>query len=179
MWLVARPRSESAALARDQLIEGNATAAAARLRSSGWVAVSRAVADDQHLAIGDPLTLAVPAGQQTFRIAGLLTNLGWAPGAIVMNSADYRRAWPNGQPTALELNLPPGVSAERAAADVRRQLRSMPGLRVETAEAFSARMRVEARNGLTRLDQISTLVLISAALAMAAAMGAATHAPMF
>ena len=63
------------------------------MRAGGWLVLSQAVASEHHLHIGQAITLPSP-DPSTFRIAALSTNLGWAPGTIVMNAAaDYARAW--------------------------------------------------------------------------------------
>ena len=43
----------------------------------------------------------------TLRVAALSTNIGWAPGAIVMNAADYARAWGSEDASAYNVLLEP------------------------------------------------------------------------
>jgi putative ABC transport system permease protein len=60
------------------------------------------------------------------------------------------------------------------AAELRQRLGgAASGLRVQTADQRAAGIKASARGGLSRLGQISTLLLIAACLAMAAALGAA------
>ena len=72
---------------------------------------------------------------------------------------------------------PPGDARSRertkttVAAAVRRTLAPSSDLGVETSAQREARFRTSTRQGLNRLTQIATLVLVAAALALAAAMG--------
>ena len=46
------------------------------------------------------------------RVAAITTNIGWPPGAITLNTTDYRRWWDTTDPTALAIDLKPGVSLD-------------------------------------------------------------------
>jgi putative ABC transport system permease protein len=65
----------------------------------------------------------------------------------------------------------PGRPLATVQAHVRSALGPASGLAVETRAQREAAQRAASRQGLSRLSQISTLVLIAAVLAMAAAMG--------
>jgi putative ABC transport system permease protein len=133
--------------------------------------LARAIADEHHLRIGEAFTL--PAAQPTrLRVAALSTNLGWPPGAIIMNADDYARAWGSRDPSAYQLELAPHASASTVAHQARQAIGPDSGLRVETAIERERRQFSTATQALSRLQQIRTLVVIAAVLAMAAAMGA-------
>jgi putative ABC transport system permease protein len=68
--------------------------------------------------------------------------------------------------------LTAGTSPVTGAAEVRRALGGGSGLMVQTAAEREQRFRATGRQGLSRLTQISALVLIATVLAMAATMGA-------
>jgi len=172
-WVIGRPADDPAIVPASQLQSGDAAQAAARLRAGGWVALSDAVADSLGAGVGATVALPTPTGPRRFRVAATLTNLGWGPGAIVMRAADYRRAWGAAEPSAFELVLRPGADAGVAKARVERAL-AQPALRVQTTAEREAQFGALARQGLERLTDISTLALVAAALAMAAAMGAGT-----
>lgn len=169
-WVVAPPRTDPTPILPSQIVAGNLADATRRLRGHGWVAVTRALADEHHLRIGDPVTLPTPRPMR-LRVAAELTNLGWSSGAIVLNADDFARVWGSSDVSALELLLAPGVSPSTTAALARRALHGTEGLAVETAAQREQRFRHSTRQGLNRLTQIATLVLIAAALALAAAMG--------
>ena len=171
VWIVAPPSSSPAPVPAGSLLRGNLALADARLRAGGWVVLSQAIADERHLQIGDSFTLPSPR-PTSFRIAALSTNIGWSSGAIVMNSADYARAWESSEASAYNIALRPGVSPTQGAAEIRRALGPSSGLQVQTAREREAEYGAGSRQGLSRLSQISTLVLIAAALAMAMAMWA-------
>jgi len=171
VWIVAPPSSSPAPVPAGSLLRGNLALADARLRAGGWVVVSQAIADEHHLQIGDSFTLPSPR-PTSFRIAATSTNIGWSSGAIVMSSADYARAWESSEASAYNIALRPGVSPSQGAAEIRRVLGPSSGLQVQTAREREAEYGAGSRQGLSRLSQISTLVLIAAALAMAMAMWA-------
>lgn len=170
LWVLAPPRTATNPIPPSQVVTGDAHAANAHLRSEGgWGAVSTALAREHHLRIGDVLTLPSPRPMQ-LHVAAITTNLGWAPGAIVLNAEDYRRAWRSDDVSALQVMLDPGVAPAAGASAVAAALGRDRGLQVETAAAREARFRESSRQGLNRLTQIATLVLVAAAIAMAAAM---------
>jgi putative ABC transport system permease protein len=157
-------------LPASQIVEGGVRQAATRLSDGGWVVLSQALAAEHHLKIGGVFTLPSPV-PTTFRIAALSTNIGWAPGAITMTAADYARAWGSEDVSAYNLLLEPGVKPAVAATAVRRALGAGSGLSVQMAQAHADEQNALSRQGLQRLTQIATLILVVAVLAMAAAMG--------
>jgi putative ABC transport system permease protein len=171
MWILAPPRSDARPVAASQIVSGNAGVADARLRGHGWVVVSRAIASEHRLHIGQAFT--IPSAQPlTLRVAALSTNLGWPPGALVMNADDYARAWGSGDPSAYQVQLAPGAASASVSREVRQAIGPGSGLRVQTSAQRELRHYSQAAQGLSRLTQIQTLVLIAAVFAMAAAMGA-------
>ncbi len=108
-----------------------------------------------------------------FRVAALSTNLGWPPGAIVLNADDYAIAWASEDPSAYQFELTAGASASAVSAEIRQTLGPRSGLQVATAGQRQRLHYAQATQGLARLTQIRTLVLIAVVLAMSAAMGAA------
>jgi putative ABC transport system permease protein len=170
-WVLAQPRADERPIAPGQIVSGDAAVATARLRTSGWVVLSQAIASEHDLHIGQAFTLPTPH-PTTLRVAALSTNLGWPPGAVVLNADDYARAWGSRDPSAYQLELTPGASAAQVASAARRAIGSHSGLRVETLAERERLHYATAAQGLSRLTQIRSLVLIAAVLAMAAAMGA-------
>jgi putative ABC transport system permease protein len=131
------------------------------------------LARHKQLRVGDRFTLPTPTGTLRLRVAAITTNLGWPPGGIILNAADYRRAWATARPAALEVDLRPGVRPAEGRRAVAQALGPRSGLRVQTLAERRAQYAGLARQGLTGLKQISTLLVITAALAVAAALGAA------
>jgi putative ABC transport system permease protein len=170
-WVIAPPRSSPTLVPASQLLRGGVALANARLRAGGWAVLSKAIADERHLRIGDAFELPSPA-PTTFRVAALSTNVGWPPGAILLNSTDYARAWGSSEASAYDIALKAGVSPSPGALEVRRALGAHSGLSVQTARERELEWRASSRQGLSRLSQIAVLVLIAAALAMAGAMAA-------
>ncbi|HET6449034.1 MAG TPA: FtsX-like permease family protein, partial [Conexibacter sp.] len=175
VWVIARSPADRALLPGSQLVRGELATADERLREGGWVVLSDQIARARGLALGDAFSLAAPAGTLRLRLAATTTNLGWPPGAMLLNAGDYRHAWATTAPTALEVDVAPGVDREQVRRSVERAIGGVAssGLLVQTAAERATRINVSARQGLARLGQISALLLIAAVLAMAAAMGAA------
>ncbi|HEV2973474.1 MAG TPA: FtsX-like permease family protein [Solirubrobacteraceae bacterium] len=170
VWVSAPPLSQRQLVPPHQLVEGDLAFADARLRDGGWAVISKAIAEEHGLHIGDSFVLPAPRPTR-FRVAALSTNIGWPPGAIVINADDYASAWGSNDASAYEITTAPGAPASLVAGEVRRALGPSSGLTVQTASEREARQRAASRQGLSRLTQISVLVLIAAILAMGAAMG--------
>ncbi len=168
VWVLAPPAEATPLLPPSQILEGSVAQATARLRQGGWAVLSQALASEHHLHIGDPVTLPTPRPTR-FRVAALSTNIGWAPGAIVMSAKDYARASGNQDASAYNVLLGPGIGAAAGASEIRRALGPSSGLSVQSAQAHAGEQNALSRQGLQRLSDIATLILAVAVLAMAAA----------
>jgi putative ABC transport system permease protein len=173
LWIRARPVGDSAMIQASQMLRGNLAEATRRLRERGWAAVSNGYAAEHGLHVGDTFSLPTPSGMARLRVAAITTNVGWPPGAITMNTLDYRHYWNSSEPTALEVNLMAGTTPGAGQRAVQHALGDRPGLLVETLAQRQARFDESARQGIKSLSQISTLLLAATALAIAAALGAA------
>jgi putative ABC transport system permease protein len=170
VWVSAQPREQVHMVYAHQLLQGSLALANRRVRAGGWAVLSQAIAREHGLRIGSSFVLPSPVPKR-LRVAALSTNVGWPPGAIMINAEDYAQAWGSPQASAYEVLDAPGFAPVAVAREIRRALGAASGLAVETAAARETRQRAASRQGLSRLSQISTLVLIAAVLAMAAAMG--------
>lgn len=168
-WVIAPPAAAHPLLPASQILEGNLAQATARVRAGGWAVLSQAIAEEHDLHIGQSFTLPTPVPTR-MRLAGTSTNIGWAPGAIVMSADTYARAWGSPDASAYAVLLDPGVSPAAARARIAAALGPGSGLAVQTAAQHAGRQNTLSRQGLSRLTQIATLILIVAVLAMAAAM---------
>jgi putative ABC transport system permease protein len=171
VWVLAPPRAALRPIPSSQLLSGGLTEATARFRGAGWAILSQGVADEHHLRIGQRFTLPSPR-PATFRLAALSTNLGWPPGAVMLNAEDYARAWGSEDPSAYQITLAPGVSLAKGRREIEQALGPRSGLAVETFHQREQRHYATTRQSLSRLTEIRTMVLIAAVLAMSAAMGA-------
>jgi putative ABC transport system permease protein len=172
-WVIARSAQDRAMLPPSEIQTGDAERADELLRRGGAVAVSEKIAAAQHVGIGGMLALPTPTGTHRFRIAATMTNLGWGPGAVILNAADYQRAWATNDPTAFEVDVRSSFSPEAAKVAVQRAIGARPALRVQTAAEREQQYFALAAEGLHRLTQISILLLVAAAIALATATGAA------
>jgi putative ABC transport system permease protein len=168
VWVLAPPANSRAPIPASQLISGDLATASARIRNGGWAILSEALAHENHLHIGDSFVLPSP-NPVTLRVAALTTNLGWPPGAVILNTAEYARAWGSDAPSAYEIQTHTGASPAIVRKRVQRTL-SSGGLTAETSSDRRARDYAVINQGLARLTQIKLLVLLASGLALAGAM---------
>lgn len=154
---------------QQQLIEGDVEKTAARLRDGGWIVLSQGVARDLGLRVGDRFDLRSPI-PTSLRVAAISTNMGWPPGALVLNADDYARAWGNDDASALVAHLSPGTSLSAGRRALHAALGKKSALTIATGEQRTHQQSVAAKAGVARLAQIAALVLAAAVLAMAATM---------
>jgi putative ABC transport system permease protein len=170
LWVLAPPSSSGSLIPSAELIHGNLGLVEAQVKTGKWAVLSKALAEEQHLRIGEAFTLPSPR-PMSFRVAALTTNLGWPPGAVIITSDAYARAWTSNAPSAFEVRAEAGVTPSAARATIANALRPYAGLVVETAAEREQRHYALAAQGLGRLTEIRLLVLIAAMLAVAGALG--------
>ncbi|HEY1457494.1 MAG TPA: FtsX-like permease family protein [Solirubrobacteraceae bacterium] len=173
LWIRARSPRDEPILQSSQMLQGDFAHASALIREGSGAAVSQGFASERHLRLGESFTLPTPTGPARFILAAITTNTGWAPGAITINTTQYARYWKSTDPAALEVNLKPGVRPTVARRSIEAALGRDPALRVQTDREREAELDANARQGLRTLGEISTLLLIAAALAVACALSAA------
>jgi putative ABC transport system permease protein len=172
-WMIARSPADRVIVPASQLLSGNVVLADSRLRGQGWAAVSTGFASEHHLQVGDTFALPSPSGERPLRVAAIMTNVGWPPGAIVLNTRDYSRYWETSDPSALEINLKPAVSLAAGKRAIEQVLADRPGLAVQTRREREAQYKANSRQAVAALGEISLLLLIAAAFAVASALSAA------
>jgi putative ABC transport system permease protein len=171
VWVLAPPATAPSSLPASQIVTGNLALADARLHAGGWATISKILATEHHLHIGQSFVLPSPH-PTAFRIAALTTNLGWPPGAIVLNADDYARAWESLDPSAYNVTLAPSASPTAVRREIQATLGPRTGLAVETARQREQAQRAASHQGLGRLTQIAVLVLIAGVMATATVMAA-------
>jgi putative ABC transport system permease protein len=169
--VIGPPRTDRRLTPNSQIIRGDLAQTASRLQGHGWVAISQTLASEYGLQVGGWFSLNAPRPTR-FRVAAITTNLGWSPGAIVMNADDFARAWASNDLSAYQIILKPGVSLTQGLREVRSAVQPSTALVVQSAARHERNDIAAQRQGLARLTQIAALVLVAAAFAMAAAMGA-------
>jgi putative ABC transport system permease protein len=169
--VIAPPRNGASPIPPSQIVSGGLTRATRLLRRGGWVALSQAIANEYRARVGQQLILPSPRPARV-RLAAITTNFGWPPGVVILNAEDYARAWASGEPSAYEVRVAPGFSVAAVQREIRAALGASSPLMVQSAHQREQVYRSTQRQGLSRLSEIAALVLIAAALAMAAAMGA-------
>jgi putative ABC transport system permease protein len=170
LWILGPPTNSAHPVPASEIVAGNAAIATARLRRGGWAILSESLASQHHLHIGQSFVLPSPR-PTSFRVAALITNLGWPPGAVVLSSGSYAPAWMSAAPSAYEIQVEPGFAPASVSDAVQRTLGPATGLAAETSTEREQRHYALASQGLSRLTQIRLLVLIAAVLAVAGAMG--------
>jgi putative ABC transport system permease protein len=170
VWVLAWPSDSRLELLDGQLTKGNLTTAVTRLRTGGWATVSQQLAAEHNVRVGGTLTLPTPTGAVNVRVAALTTNFGWPPGAVLLNTTDYAHAWGTTQLTALAVKTRLGINPQMVRGEIERALGPHNGLEVLTARSREAKINSSAREGLSQLATISTLLVLASILAMAAAL---------
>jgi putative ABC transport system permease protein len=170
MWVRARAPADPAMFESSQLLSGEFAHAQALIRSGGWAAVSSGFAAERHLRVGGAFAFPTPSGQARLRVAAITTNSGWPAGTLTLSAPEYARLWGSTEATALEVDLRQGVDEQAGAAAVRRALGPGSALSVKTSSQSAAEADDSARQGLRTLTDISTMLLVAAALAVAAAL---------
>lgn len=171
VWVIARPAGANASVLRSQTTAGNWRQAVDRIGEGGWIAISQQIAEQHHVKPGGTLELPTPSGEANFRVAATTTNLAWSPGVIFMNGTDYTRLWQTKLPTALGITLEPGAKVGAVREEIATALGPDSGLEIATAATRERRIDKLTSEGLSRLGEISTLLIVAAILAMAAALG--------
>jgi putative ABC transport system permease protein len=171
--VIAPPLTARSLLPVGQLLGGDAHRVQALVRRGNWIVLSRAIAEEHDLRVGQNVTLPTPR-PMTMRVAALSTNIGWEPGTILMSAPTYARAWGSTDAIAYAIGLAPGIAPSSAAREIRNALGAnlQSTLAVQTARQRSGALDTLDTRALARLTQIATLIPIFAILAMAAAIGA-------
>jgi putative ABC transport system permease protein len=172
VYVIARSPKVAAPIPASQLVSGDLALADARLREGGWIAVSQQIAEAAHIGVGHSITLPTASGSVAYRIAATTTNLGWSAGAITMNADDYARAWQSSDPSALEVDTRPGADVATVQRAIDAALGPNSGLVAQTDAQRIGQADLLASQGLSRIGQITLLLMVAASLAMAAAIGA-------
>jgi putative ABC transport system permease protein len=177
VWVIARPPGAARHVLGTQALGGphEARLADARLAEGGWVALSRQIADEHGTAVGGTFTLPTPSGEVRFRIAALTSNLAWSPGAVFMADRDFARLWHTSAPSALAVQTTSGADSERVIRDIRMKLPRNSGLEVTDARTREQKIDHLTNEGLSQLGLISTLLLLAAILALAAALASSIN----
>jgi putative ABC transport system permease protein len=170
VWVIAPPAQAKPLLPHSQILDGAVPASERRVRSGGWVVLSQALADEHNLRLGESFTLPAPVPTR-LRVAATSTNIGWAPGAMLMSDEQFARSWRSGDASAYNVLIANGASLDRVEREIRGVLGARSGLSVQGAAAHRDEQDALSRQGLQRLTQIATLILVVAVLAMAAAIG--------
>jgi len=176
LWIRARPSGDRTMIQASQMLQGSLSRATRLLRAGGWAVLSSGLAHERHVSLGGAFALPTPGGAMPLRVAAITTNTGWPPGAITINASDYRRWWQTPNATALEVNLRPGVSIAAGTRAISAALDSRSGLLVQSRAEREAQYKQSARQGVRSLSEISTLILIASALAIAFALSATISA---
>jgi putative ABC transport system permease protein len=175
LWVRAVGSGSPSMILPSQLVAGDLNRASALMSRDGWATVSSGFASERHLHVGSTFALQTPSGRASFRVAALTTNIGWPPGTITLNTSDYKRYWQDSDPTTFAVTLKRGVTPAAGKRSIAGALGRSSGLRVQTARERIAEVERIARQGLSILGDISTMLLIISALALAAALSTAIY----
>ncbi|HEY2181238.1 MAG TPA: ABC transporter permease, partial [Solirubrobacteraceae bacterium] len=141
VWVLAPSPTAAQPVPASQLVRGDLASTTARVRAGGWAVVSQALAAQQKLRIGDALTLPAPH-PVLLRVAGLSTNLNWAPGAVLLSPSDYVRAFQTNAAGAYNVMLAAGADQAAVRSELRVALGARSPLIIESGRQREHRLRV-------------------------------------
>jgi putative ABC transport system permease protein len=176
-WVIARPAGGARSVLAGETLGGSHSALLAdqRLAKNGWVAVSEQIAAEKHAKVGGRIILPTPSGNTAYRLAALTSNLAWSPGAIFMSTADFSRAWGTTAPSALAVYPAAGLSTTTVRDRIRRALSRDSGLQIASSAEREAAIDALTGEGLSQLGIVSTLLVLAAIMALAAALASSIH----
>lgn len=175
LWIRVAPPGSPSMILSSELLQGDLAHARALMGQNGWATVSSGFAAEHDLRIGRPFTLPTPSGSVRLNVAAITTNIGWPPGTITLNTTDYSRYWQSTDPTTLAVDVKRGITPTEGARAIRQALGRTSALRVQTASERIAEVKVIGRQGLSVLGDISNMLLLISALALAAALSTAIY----
>ncbi len=173
LWVGGVPSNDRILVAPSQIVKGDFTLAQRRLRRGGWAALTSTVADALNLRLGQAFTLPTPSGTSRFRLAATISHYGWFSGTVAINADDYSLHWNTAQASQLAVILAPGVPLSQGKIRVRQALGNDSALSVQAADERRADVDTTVRQGLSRLTQISNIVLFAAIMSVVTVMLAA------
>jgi putative ABC transport system permease protein len=177
VWVIARPAGGARHVLSSQTLGGAGAARTVegRLGEGGWITLSAGLASELHARPGGRVTLPTPAGPRSYRLAGLTTNLAWVPGAIFMSTADFVGAWSSTAPSVLAVKPAQGADVQRLEREIETTLGSGGAIEVASAERRERKIDDLTGEGLGQLGIISTLLVLAAISALAAALASSIH----
>jgi putative ABC transport system permease protein len=169
-WIIGVPPQTANPIAASQILEGSPTTAAHHLRERGWAVISRTIANEKHLRLGQQFSLPTPSGPVSLRLAATISNYGWLPGTILLNGEEYSHLWQTDRASQLAVTLRAGVPVAQGRLAIQHALPSNSALTVQTAQERQAQVSSVLGSTLARLQQTSTVVLIVAIMTVVAMM---------
>jgi putative ABC transport system permease protein len=177
VWVLARPPGGANRVLATQTLGGAAAArrAVRRLAQGGWIVLSQQLASEHHIGVGGTLVLATPSGPIRYRVAALCTNLAWIPGVVFMNGRDFTRAWHDTAPSALAVRPRAGTDVGSVKAEIEHAVGPTSGLEVATSSTRANAINALTEEALGQLGVIFGLLLLTAVIALAAAITSSVH----
>ncbi len=162
VWVLGVPSGESEQIVPSELLEGSLAVADARIRAGGWAALSETIVREEHLHLGEAFRLPTPTGEAHLRLAATISNYGWLSGAVVMSAGEEARLWGSPEASELQVRLRRGVPAAAAKPAIAALLRGDGALSVQTSAERRAEAGAVLGGTLSRLNDTTIVVLITA-----------------
>lgn len=155
---------------RNEVIDGDPEEVSRRLGQGSEGALAASLARARGLQIGDRFSVSTPTGERSLRLAGTISSYGWAPGALAIDARRFAELWGDGDVTAVQVVLAPGVSPAHAKRRLEPLLGPRSGLRLETSTEGWRRANAIASETLSPLRSIALAVGLAAVLAVGSVM---------
>jgi putative ABC transport system permease protein len=137
------------------------------MEQEGGVIISAPLARRLGLHLGDTLTVPTPAGNQPFRVVGVMKDITPVGGTLQLDRQDYLKYWQDETATNVGVLL----TDPAAAATVRQTLLERWGdshnLLVRTREEFYAEIRAQIDSFYAMMDGLTWIAILVACLAIA------------
>ncbi len=160
VWVIGVPAQNAQQIAPSQMLEGSLGKADRLLREGGWAALSKPIAREMGVKLGQSFVLPTPTGSARLRLAATIANYGWLPGAVVMNETEHARLWGSGAATQLAVRLKPGTPGPAAKKALEAALPAGAALSVHTEAERRAEVNAVLGSTLSRLNETTIIVLI-------------------
>ncbi|MFN2463023.1 MAG: FtsX-like permease family protein [Candidatus Dormibacteria bacterium] len=143
---------------------GNPDRAYASLSGSGLL-ISTQVAQLDGIRLGDTVTLGTPAGDRQFHVSGIVEDLGWQEGVLIMGRSAFVSAYRQPEVNQVLVKLLPGMSAEAVRGAIHRELGDESVVQPGTASIETVRRANAAIEApFTHMRNVSVVVAVLAVL---------------
>jgi putative ABC transport system permease protein len=139
---------------------GDPAAAVASLDAGGML-ISTQVAQLNHLALGDPVSIVMPGGPRGFRVSGVIDELSWPEGTMLIGSGAFSSGLLAPGMNQLLVKVSPGTDPAAVEA---RLASALPGVVVRTGRGLVSSIASQQSAQVAPFLQVRNVAVLVAAL---------------